>query len=251
MSEIVETDLDFDSCHMTDRELQDEWRQICHFKDKILSAFSSDLLSEFQEWRLENCSQNQTFHFWDNFIHVDFMSYLGLYFSIRSRNWHLRNASLKKLVCLFHAFDRQNYQRLIPYHLVDLLTFPDSVLDHLSSGCFSVSISGKDMFSVALDEAHEMEINLKSKNALNSFSQTSLATLTFYLPFRAKTIHNLKSEKDDKFYHRETSKSHIKTAEKTVEYISTLKSSSLFVTVTKIYIIFFQVLRQIVNRLTA
>jgi hypothetical protein len=37
------------------------------------------------------------------------------------------------------------------------------------------------MFSVALDEAHEMEINLKSKNALNSFSQSSLATLTYYL----------------------------------------------------------------------
>jgi hypothetical protein len=117
------------------------------------------------------------------------MSYLGLYFSIRSRNWDLRNISLKKLVCLFHAFDRQNYQRLIPYHLADILTFPESVLQHLSNGCFSASISGKDMFSVALDEAHEMEINLKSKNALNSFSQSSLATLTYYLPFRAKTLH--------------------------------------------------------------
>jgi hypothetical protein len=45
------------------------------------------------------------------------------------------------------------------------------------------------MFSVALDEGHEMEINLKSENALNSFSQSYLATLTYYLPFRAKTLH--------------------------------------------------------------
>jgi hypothetical protein len=51
-------------------------------------------------------------------------------FSIRGRNWDLRNISLKKLVCLFHAFDRQNYQRLIPYHLADILTFPESVLQH-------------------------------------------------------------------------------------------------------------------------
>jgi hypothetical protein len=51
------------------------------------------------------------------------------------------------------------------------------------------------MFSVALDEAHEMEINVKSKNALNSFSQSSLATLTYYLPFRAKTLHNFPLDK--------------------------------------------------------
>jgi hypothetical protein len=115
-----------------------------------------------------------------------------------------------------HAFDRQNYQRLIPYHLADILTFPESVLQHLSNGCFSTSISGKDMFSVALDEAHEMEINLKSKNALNSFSQSSLATLTYYLPFRAKTLHNFKSElnleREEGMYHRESTRSYIKTA---------------------------------------
>ena len=91
----------------------------------------------------------------------------------------------------------------------------------------------KDMFSVALDEAHEMEINLKSKNALNSFSQSSLATLTYYLPFRAKTLHNFKSElnleREEGMYHRESTRSYIKTAENTVcEYIQNLQSSSLF-----------------------
>jgi hypothetical protein len=73
------------------------------------------------------------------------------------------------------------------------------------------------MFSVALDEAHEMEINLKSKNALNSFSQSSLATLTYYLPFRAKTLHNFKSElnleREEGMYHRESTRSYIKTAQ--------------------------------------
>jgi hypothetical protein len=38
---------------------------------------------------------------------------------------------------------------------------------------------GEHCYSVALDEAHEMEINLKTKNALDSFNQSSLATLMF------------------------------------------------------------------------
>ena len=211
----------------------DVWEKVCEKKKEIFTFFTDDLLEEYKTWRHENSSVNQTFAFWDNFVHLDFMAYLGLFFSIRSRNWHLRNVSLKKITCLFHAFDRQNYQRLIPYHLADLHTFPEPVIQHFTAGCFSVSISGKHLYSVALDEAHEMEINLKSKNALNSFSQSSLANLTFYLPYRAKTLHNLKSElqleREEGLYQREGTMSYVKNAEKTVcEYMSNLETSSLF-----------------------
>jgi hypothetical protein len=51
---------------------------------------------------------------------------------------------------------------MIPYHIADLQTYPTDVLDIFSKGCFSVSISGEYCSSVALDEAHEMEINLKT-----------------------------------------------------------------------------------------
>ncbi|VDI52433.1 Hypothetical predicted protein, partial [Mytilus galloprovincialis] len=133
----------------------------------------------------------------------------------------------------YRSVTKQNYQRLIPYHLADLHTFPEPVIQHFTAGCFSVSISGKHLYSVALDEAHEMEINLKSKNALNSFSQSSLANLTFYLPYRAKTLHNLKSElqleREEGLYQREGTMSYVKNAEKTVcEYMSNLETSSLF-----------------------
>ncbi|CAC5371098.1 unnamed protein product [Mytilus coruscus] len=197
----------------------DVWEKVCEKKKEIFTFFTDDLLEEYNTWRHENSSVNQTFAFWDNFVHLDFMAYLGLFFSIRCRNWHLRNVSLKKITCLFHAFDRQNYQRLIPYHLADLHTFPEPVIKHFAAGCFSVSISGKHLYSVVLDEAHEMEINLKSKNALNSFSQSSLANLTFYLPYRAKTLHNLKSElqleREEGLYQREGTMSYVKNAEKT------------------------------------
>ena len=122
------------------------------------------------------------------------MNYFGFYIAIRTRNWELRNACLKQLACLFHSFDKHNYLRMIPYHIADLQTFPTDVLDFFSKGCFSVSISGEHFYSVALGEAHEMEINLKTKNALNSFSLSSLATLTYYLPYRAETLHNFKTQ---------------------------------------------------------
>jgi len=64
---------------------------------------------------------------------------------------------------LFHAFDKQNYLRIIPYHFVDLQIFSSDVIDFFSQGFFSVSISGDKFYLVALDEAHEMEINLKTK----------------------------------------------------------------------------------------
>jgi hypothetical protein len=69
-----------------------------------------------------------------------------------------------------------------------------------------------------------MEINLKSENALNSFSQSYLATLTYYLPFRAKTLHTFKLElnleREEGMYNRESIRSYIKTAEIAVcEYI--------------------------------
>ncbi|CAC5419074.1 unnamed protein product [Mytilus coruscus] len=105
----------------------------------------------------------------------------------------------------------------------DILDFEDG---------FSVSITGKNYYCVALDEAHEMEINLKTKQAINAFSPTSLATLTHYLPYRAETLHNIKNqlciEKTDSQY-RETNKPFIETEELTIrQYLSELNTTSLF-----------------------
>jgi hypothetical protein len=209
------------------------WNEICSKKDEIFSIFTDALLQRFDEWRSLESTKSNTFAFWDTFIHLDMMAYLGFYIAIRSRNWELRNASLKKLACLFHAFDKQNYLRMIPYHLADLQTFPSDVIDFFSQGCFSVSVSGDKFYSVALDEAHEMEINLKTKNALNSFSKSNLTALTFYLPYRAETLHNLKGHLllgADETDHKQTTVPVIQTGETNIsEYISKLQTSSLFV----------------------
>ncbi|CAC5406690.1 unnamed protein product [Mytilus coruscus] len=109
------------------------WKRLLQEKSK-LERLLDGVCTNFNQWRFHNCTASATFQFWDTFVHTDFMAYLGLYIGIRSRNWNLRNVSLKKLACLFNAFDRHNYLRMIPYHLADLQTFPQSVLDHFEAG---------------------------------------------------------------------------------------------------------------------
>ena len=68
------------------------------------------------------------------------------------------------MATLFTAFDRQEYQKLIPQHILDMLTIPTDVLSKLESGGFTVSLSGHLCHNVAVDEAHEMCINKDCKD---------------------------------------------------------------------------------------
>ncbi|CAG2213915.1 unnamed protein product [Mytilus edulis] len=93
---------------------------------------------------------------------------------------------------------------------------------------------GEHGYSVALDEAHEMEINLKTKNALNSFSQSSLAALTYYLPYRAETIYNLKTKlflENEMPHQTQHTTPYVELEKKNIhEYFCHLKQSYLFCT---------------------
>jgi hypothetical protein len=84
------------------------WENILDLKTQFEGTVQN-FKDDFLAWREHSFNVIDTFKFWDTFIHVDFMSYLGLYLAIRSRDWDLRNASLKKLCCLFYAFDRHNW----------------------------------------------------------------------------------------------------------------------------------------------
>ena len=94
----------------------------------FFSIFTDAMLQRFDEWRGLERTKSDTFTVYDTFIHRDMMAYVGFYIAVRSRNWKLSNASLKKLAWLFHAFDKQNYLRMIPYHFVDIQTFSSDVI---------------------------------------------------------------------------------------------------------------------------
>ena len=136
---------------------------------------------------------DETIQLWDQFVHRDMMSYVGLWLAIRRGDWHLRVACLKETGPLFHAFDRTTCQVLIPQHLGDLCNFPQEVLNSLELGGFVANISGRSMVSVALDEAHEMLINKETKDCLVRTTPAALSKLTGYLPYQSSLLANIKS----------------------------------------------------------
>ena len=129
-------------CELTKR--QDELQAL---KVKFLSFISN------------KNSRNEDWQFWSKFLFADCLAYMALHHAIRSTNWELRMGSIKVMTPLFFALDRPTYGKLLPQHLADCLTFPTTILNHLKFGGFTVSITGRQWHSVAIDEAHEMLVN--------------------------------------------------------------------------------------------
>ncbi|CAC5402436.1 unnamed protein product [Mytilus coruscus] len=111
--------------------------------------------------------------------------------------------------------------------------FKEIISAILESADITVSRDCNGNLEVALDEAHEMEINLKTKKAINTFSLPSLTAMTYYLPYRAETLHNLKVKLDiesGRQVNARNCRAFIHSEEQTIfQYVEKLKVSSLFV----------------------
>ena len=118
----------------------------------------------------------------------DCYAYVCLYIAKRSGKWNLRMGAMKSMAALFTAFDRPNYQKLIPQHLLMIL---EEVLCHLKKGGFTVSIKGRVGHSVGIDEAHEMCINKECKECITRPSADYINRTAMFLPIRAKAMKNI------------------------------------------------------------
>ena len=133
---------------------------------------------------------SETWKFWSQFVFQDCFAYISLYLAMRSGKWNLRMAAIKSMAALFTAFDRAKYQKLVGQHIVDMLTFPDEVLNQLCHGGFTVSIRGRPCHSIGIDEAHEMCINRECKEYVTRPSAENLTRTAIFLPIRAKAMKN-------------------------------------------------------------
>ncbi len=124
----------------------------------------------------------------------DAMTYVGLFLSIRSGDWHLRMASMKQMAPVFTAFDHPNYQKLIGRHLADVLCMPTQVLTMFKQGAFVASVSGRAWHSIGIDEAHKMLINRACKTSIMRPNPDYINRIAWYIPFRSKTLENLRKQ---------------------------------------------------------
>lgn len=132
----------------------------------VIQPMMSKYGKAFNKFIQIECTKDDTFKFWYQYVFEDCFSYIALYTAIRCQNWKLRVSALKMMVPVFTAFDRTTYKQLLPHHLADIQTFPVCVLQSLQRGAFTVNILGRKGHAVALDEAHEMCINKDMKTAV-------------------------------------------------------------------------------------
>ena len=71
-------------------------------------------VEQFSKLILANSTKDADWTFWKQFLEADMLSYIALFFAVRSGNWTLRIGALKTMAPLFAALDRQTYRKLIP-----------------------------------------------------------------------------------------------------------------------------------------
>ena len=138
--------------------------------------------------------KDDTWKFWSRFVFDDCQPYVALYLAIRSENWSLRIASLKQMAADFTAWDHPIYQKLISQHVVDILNMPTELIEYFEKGGFALSISGRALHSVGLDESHEMLINRHVKQAIVRPSKDYINRIAQYIPCRVKSFVNFKTQ---------------------------------------------------------
>ena len=105
------------------RDQNNTLRNLRQMLDNLTEKYPN-FLPKFEIFMEEQTLKYQTWHFWSQFIFEDCFAYISLYLSMHSGQWDLRMVAIKSMAALFTAFDRPNYQKLIPQHIVDMPTIP-------------------------------------------------------------------------------------------------------------------------------
>ncbi len=169
---------------------QYQWENFAADAQDITSLLGN-FKEEFDQFRHDMCEKDETFKFWDNFVHRDCLAAFGFYSAIQSGNWKLRNYYMKEMTTVFHIVGSTFYKDILLQHQADLLCFPSSVLEHFAGSGWVASFKGNNWSLVTLDEAHEMGINRDVKDDITSLYPEWFETKVNYLPVRAKIQRNL------------------------------------------------------------
>ena len=174
-----------------------ECNKECHDKNsttplqaflKQMNSLHPNFFGDFRSWLLDLQNKDPIWKFWINFVFRDAFSYFSLFFAIRGGIWNLRLYGIKQIAPLFAAFDR------LHYHLHEVLTMPQEVINHFKNGSFVCSVTGKSVHSVGLDEAHEMLVNKDLKTTVVRPTKEYVDRIIHYYRVRSQALKALKQQ---------------------------------------------------------
>lgn len=117
-------------------------------------------------WVQKRKSEDRTFALWLQLLD-DVVAVSGLHTAIRTGNFDLRQACLKRLAYLFHVQGKHNYVRLVTTHLRQVATL-SPYLSAVMRAHFSVSVWDHGHANLALDETLEKTVNRTGKGIVRS-----------------------------------------------------------------------------------
>lgn len=201
-------------------------------QEEIKAQLIPNLYQEFRTFCQEMSSKFKTFKFWDSFLNKDCFAYIQLWLAIRTGNWDLRMGALKSMAPIFHAFDRQNYSKLIPIHFKQMYGLPPYVVQHFRNGAWVSSIRGIEFSSIGFDEAHEMLINRDCKMILSGGLPGNIEKTANTLQYQASVIDNFQNQlvrNNKSILHRDMSKSVIQSEfHNVLTYFNVISNTSMF-----------------------
>ena len=196
---------------------------------KLLLESGASNKTELDEWiRETSCTDgDEVTQFWTQYL--SFLDlYVGYYFSIRSGNWHLRNACLKQMIDLFFSYSKPKYEQLCTETLYDILCLPQDILMHFQNGEWTVSLNGFPYHNLALDEAQECVINKRLKVMTTRPSHFRTVQLADFCAYMDKILQHF--EKYTFKYHKNCKKAEerVKPSSRAFRLLNLLNEKSLF-----------------------
>ena len=87
------------------KKTPDEFRKRFNAKVADITSSISPFYQQFKGFIQTMACRDETWRFWIQYVFVDAMAYVSLFFAIRSGDWHLRMSSVKSTAAVFTAFD--------------------------------------------------------------------------------------------------------------------------------------------------
>ncbi|CAM9840685.1 unnamed protein product, partial [Pylaiella littoralis] len=122
---------------------------------------------------------------------VDGMAYLALYIGIRTGDFDLREAALRRIAPLFLGYNKYKYHNLCIDHLADIARMSPAERSFMSE-TFSLSLSGIPGKNTGLDEIQEMTMNKEFKGAATGTEIGYLQKLGLTLQHFARAVQDFK-----------------------------------------------------------